>query len=882
MTFDIPNTISKINKSYVGLSTLSNDELRNKFQALRKQVIESKVTLDNILIEVFSIIKETMRRFSETEEIQVSATENDRRLSSCDYVKIIGEKSIYTNRWKVRDEDFTWNMIPYDEQLQGGIEIHQGKIIQMATGEGKTLVAVAPVILNALEGKGVHVMTVNDYLSRRDYEITKPIYSFLGLSIGCIEGTYRYATTRKEAYTCDITFGTTSDFIFDYLFDHITTNPEKCVQREHNFCIIDEADSVLIDEAQTPHIISDSTDDANKSENLYYKYLPLVENFVENCQNGYSIDYVRQQVKITECGEKWLAENSGNAFLFNSELFEIRKNEIEQDDNLSEEQKKGLLYAERNKRYALNELQNVLYQLLRALTVFIKDRDYIIAQNKIIIVDPNTGRPKPHHTWQYGLHEAVMAKEHIKFSSTDKFISATVSIKNYVSMYEKIAGMTGTAFAAKDDFMDIYNREVASIPTHRPIIRKDLPLRIFKTQEAQQKAIIEEISRLHDEHRPILVGVNSIRESEKITKLLASNGFEIQLLNAKSLREEAHIISNAGMTDAITIATSVAGRGTDIKPSIEALANGGLAVIGIGIAASRRIDEQLLGRSGRQGNPGSSQFFVSLDDDIITYLSEEEKKELDNISKANAKKELDNIRAKELFYSAQSNEETEDKESRNDITKKDDIIDRYRQLVYKTRMEILQNECDIDSTMTEIFPFYSEPSFILHFEENKKEIKKIALPIMGQSIVNIHSYEKIALIPFLCGKDVFSIKCSFEKALKDGGKTIIETLQKQVLLSELDNYWIGFINKINTDLIPISEYENIHNEAFNTMVNTVKEKLLHAKIPVWNYKKEEVHIKGKNLIFDSATEKDAINLTDVCPCGSGKPYYLCHGKNVSK
>lgn len=882
MTFDIPNTISKINKSYVELSSLSNDELRNRFQTLRKQVIVSKVALDNILIEVFSIVKETMRRFSETGKIDVFATENDKHLSSYDYVKIKEEKAIYTNKWKVVGEDFTWKMIPYDEQFQGGIEIHRGKIIQMATGEGKTLVTVAPVILNALDGKGVHVMTVNDYLSRRDYEITRPIYSFLGLSVGCIEGKDRYATTKKEAYTCDITFGTTSDFIFDYLFDHITTNPEKCVQREHNFCIIDEADSILIDEAQTPHIISNGTSDANKSENLYDRYLPLVESFVENCQDGYNIDYVRQQVEITECGKKWLAKNSGNIWLFNSEQLKIKKNEIEQDDNLSKEQKKGLLNAERNRQYALNELQNILYQLLRALTVFIKDRDYIIAQNEIIIVDSNTGRPKPNHIWQHGLHEAVMAKEHIKISSMDKFISATISIKNYVSIYEKMAGMTGTALAAKDEFMEVYNCEIAHIPTHRPIIRKDLSLRVFKTQEAQQKAIITEISQLHDKHRPILIGVSSIRKSEKIAKLLANNGFKVQLLNAKSLKEEAYIISNAGMPDTITIATNVAGRGTDIKPSIEALANGGLAVIGVGIAASKRIDEQLLGRSGRQGNPGSSQFFVSLKDDIVTYLSEEEKKELENISKANVKEELDNIRIKELFYLAQSNEETENKVSRNDSTEKDDLIDKHRQLVYKTRMAILQNECDIDNTMKKIFPFYNEPSFILHFEENKEDIKKMALPIMGQSIVNIHSFEKIALIPFLCGREVFSIKCDFEKAVKDEGKTIIETLQKHILFSELDNYWIGFINKINTNLIPISEYENIRHEAFDSMVNIVKEKLLHAKIPIWNYKKEKVHVKKKNLIFDSATEEDIINLTDICPCGSGKAYYLCHGKIVSK
>lgn len=879
MILSTSNIISEINKLYIELSSLTNDELRNRFQVLRMQAISSEVSLDDILVEVFSIVKETMRRFSEAEEIVVLATENDKSLdASCDYVKIESNKAIYKNKWKAGGEDFIWNMIPYDEQLMGGIEIHNGKIIQMATGEGKTLVAVAPVVLNALKGKGVHVMTVNDYLSRRDYEITRPIYSFLGLSVGCIEGMERYEAVKKEAYNCDITFGSNSDFIFDYLFDHISDNPQKCVQRAFNFCIIDEADSILIDEAQTPHIISNGSKKADKEENLFNTYLPLVKSFIENCKEGYIVDTVRQKVEITDDGKKWFAENSGIPSLFSSEQYEARKNEIEQNNILSNEQKKGLLNSEKDKQYARNELQNVLYQLLRALTVYIKDKDYIVENNKVIIVDSNTGRPKPNLIWEYGLHEAVMAKENIKIENANEFIRATISMKNYISMYEKISGMTGTAVAAKDEFKEVYDCMVAYIPTHRPIARKDMPLRVFKTKKAKQKAIIEEISRLHSQHRPVLVGVSSIRESEEIGNLLRKDKFKIQLLNAKSLREENHIISKAGTSDSITVATSVAGRGTDIKPHINALKNGGLAVIGVGIAASRRIDEQLLGRSGRLGNPGSSQFFVSFEDDIICYLSDDEKKELNDISQASAKEELENIRAKELFYLAQSNEEAEDKESRNSIIQKDDIIDKHRQLVYKTRMALLQDKCDIEHTMKEIFPFYSEPSFISHFDMNKIEIKKMALPIMGQFLGNIHSLERKAMIPFLCDKDVFSIKCDFEKALKDGGKTVIDELQKHLLFSALDNYWIGFINKINTNLIPVSDYENIRQETFDAVADIVRIRLLNAKICSWNYEKDESYANKRHLILKTASVKDIIKTTDECPCGSGKPYYLCHGK----
>ena len=791
MIFDIKNTISEINKSYIGLSNLSNDELRDKFQKLRKQVIESKASLDNILIEVFSIVKETMRRFSVNEEICVTATENDKLLSSCGYVKIKDGNAVYSNKWKVVGEDFVWRMIPYDEQLQGGIEIHFGKIIQMATGEGKTLVAVAPSVLNAIDGKRVHVITVNDYLSRRDFEMTRPIYSFLGLTVGCIEGYDTYSRMKRESYACDITFGSISDFVFDYLFDHTAVSLEKCVQKEHNVCIIDEADSVLIDEAQTSHVISKGASDNNSKENLYDRYLPLVESFIENCRGGYNIDFVRQQVKITELGKCWLAENSSIPLLYNLQnQYEEKIKRINEDDGFSEEQKVGFRNAEKKNRYALLELQNVLYQLLRALTVYIKDRDYIVEQNKIIIVDTNTGRPKPNHHWQYGLHEAIMAKEHIKISETNSFINATISIKNYISTYKKIAGMTGTAISAKDEFFDVYNCGVAYIPPHRPIVRKDLPLRIFKTRDALLNAIKAEIFRLHNIHRPILVGVNSVRESEKIAKLLESNEFKFQLLNAKTLRDEALIISNAGIPDSITIATNVAGRGTDIKPSVEALSYGGLAVIGVGLAQSRRIDEQLVGRSGRQGNPGSSQFFVSLEDDMITYLSEEDKIELGNISKNSVSEEICDIRAKELFYLAQSQKEKEDKASRYENINKDDMIDRYRKFVYNTRMEILQDRCDIDNTLRKIFPFFSDKSFIFNFEENSKIVKRAALPIIGQSLTNIHNLKKIAMIPFLCKKDVFTINCDFERAVKDNGNTIIDNLKKQVFLYELDKYWL--------------------------------------------------------------------------------------------
>lgn len=879
MITDVNNTIQQINKSCGELFSLTNDELRCKIQALRKQVLVSNISLNEILEDVFSLVKEAMRRFTMNEEIIVTATEMDIKLAALyDYVVIRDGKAVYKKRWIVGGKEFVWDMIPYDVQLQGGVEIHQGKIIQMATGEGKTLVAVAPAILNALKGNGVHIVTVNDYLSRRDFEITRPIYSFCGFSVGCIEGLNVYTSDKKEAYNCDVIFGSISNFIFDYLYDNLSKSEDDCVQRSFNFCIIDEADSILVDEAQTSHRISDTRISTSK-ENLFEKYLPIVKEFIEECHDGYIIDCVRQKVELTGKGKNWIAEKTGILSLYNFEVIELEIENINANNGFTEIQKKELVDAENNKILELRNLQNVFYQLLRALTVFLKDRDYLVKDDKIIIIDTNTGRPKPTHRWSFGLHEAIIAKEGVSNDSDERCIIATISMKNYISMYQRISGMSGTAFAAKDEFLRVYGCEVAIIPPHVKNIRKDFPLRLFKSTGEKQKAFIDEIALLHFKHRPILVGCSTVIESERIANLLKENGYEFQLLNAKSLSNESDIISKAGAIGAITVATSIAGRGTDIKPCAESLAVGGLAVIGYGIAVSKRIDEQLAGRTGRQGNPGTSQFFVSFDDEIVSYLSNAEKDELENLFKESENGELQSKRGEELFYKAQFYKEQEDEQDRTEYALRDDYIDKHRHFVYTTRRKLLQCESDINS-MLNIFSFYNEESFISSFEKNKTEIKKVALPIMGQMLANIHTLKKYSLIPFVGNGEVFSIVCDYEKAINDDGLSIVDELQRQVFLSALDGYWNKFINKIDTNLIPISDYKSIQERIFKEMSENVKNKLIYAKIANWNYFDENVDCQSKDnderLI--SAKEEDIVAATDLCPCGSGKMYFQCHGK----
>ena len=878
-------TIKAINETCDALSELSNDELRHKFYNIRLSVVDQGCTLDSVLVDVFAIVKETMRRFTMTKYINVEATPEEKSLvDKTDFILISdNDNALYKNSWNVLDEKFIWNMIPYDEQLQGGIEIHNGRILQMATGEGKTLVVIAPAVLNALSGKGVHVMTVNEYLSKRDFEITRPIYSFLGLSVGCIEGKAHYSRQRKEAYACDIVFGTTSGFIFDYLLDHTASDVSECVQDKFGFAIVDEADSIMIDEAQTPHILSGSTYHTQKQEkNPYENFLPNIKRLVEQTGFGlYTADTLRKKATLTEKGKDWLARDCGDTTIFDDDLYINKMRSIEEASTYTKAQKEGFLLKERNFRQAQLEMQNVLCQLLTAITVYEKDVDYIVSNEKIIIVDQNTGRLKPTHVWEFGLHEAVMAKENLPQKNGIDNICGTITVKNYLLLYGKLSGMTGTAIAAIDEWHNVYGLDVSIIPTHRPVIRKDYPLRAFVTSEQALFALSQEVARLHKEQRPVLIGVNSIKQSEKIQSYLLSKGLKSQLLNAKTLDQEASIITRAGTLGRITVATNVAGRGTDIKSNDDALNAGGLAVIGWGIAHSKRIDEQLIGRSGRQGNPGSSQFFVSCDDEMTGFLSPDDKMILDDLKRQNAtdRGELTDECAIKLFLLAQHNKEEEDKNMRAEVTKRDDIIHPFRRLLYDLRMQLLQQDRDAIESGYKLFGLLENVDFNSAYENHKKTIAEKVLPIVERVLNNLWSVEGLVPIPLMSDGKISSIKCNVRNAVATQGTSIISEIERQVLLQAIDKLWIGFINKINSPLIPQNEYEEIYHMMFISVKKELKHTLLTMTLPVDGTEDNEPTVSQSHGYFPFPDiDCDTVELEELCPCGSGKTYGQCHGR----
>lgn len=882
-------TVKAINEACDALSELSNDELRNRFQDIRNSVAEQGVTLDRVLVDVFAIVKETMKRFAKNQYISVEAYSTEKSWENGhDFVYVHNnDQAIYRNQWRVLGEKFTWNMTPYDEQLQGGIEIHKGRILQMATGEGKTLVVIAPAVLNAISGKGVHIMTVNEYLSKRDFEITRPIYSFLGLSVGCIEGKAHCSLQRKEAYACDITFGTTSGFVFDYLYDHTTLDVSKCVQDKFGFSIVDEADSVMIDGAETPHILSGNIYFTLKNgKSLYEKFLPNVKKLVEQAGMGlYSIDKLRKKATLTEKGKSWLANDCGDPTIFDDEFYDNEIKRIEKDAALTKAQREGFVLAEKNSRLEQLKLQNVLCQLLTALTVYERDVDYIVSDKRIIIVDQNTGRLKPTHIWEFGLHEAVMAKENISPNASIDNISGTITVKNYLQLYEKLSGMTGTAIAAIDEWRNVYGLNVAVIPTHKPVIRKDYPLRAFATSDQALFAMSQEVAKLHEEQRPVLVGVNSIRQSEKIQSYFESKGLKPQLLNAKTLGQEASIIAHAGELGCITVATNVAGRGTDIKPSDESLNAGGLAVIGWGIAHSKRIDEQLIGRSGRQGNPGSSQFYVSCEDEIIGFLSPYDKKSLEDLKQHNASErgEFTDERVVNLFLLAQHNKEEEDKKERAEATKRDDIINPFRRLLYDLRMQLLRQDNQAIESGYKLFDLWENVDFKSEYESHRKKIVEKALPIVKRALNNIWSVEAFVPIPLMTDGKTFSITCDFRKAIATNGTSIINEIERQSLLTAIDKLWIGFINEINSPLLPQNEYELIYQKVFASAKEDLRHTLLTVTLPINDEDEDNLTtLMSRSHFHFPDTACDTVGFEELCPCGSGKPYWQCHGRFVVK
>jgi Preprotein translocase subunit SecA (ATPase, RNA helicase) len=732
---EIQPWVDKIKAAYDEVAKLDNDALRAKTEELKKYIYDSateerakieelkatvetteleeredlflqidklekavldkyEVALDEVLPVAFSIVKETAKRFSENETIEVTATDFDRTLATTkDFVHIEGDKAIYQNHWIAGGTEVTWNMVHYDVQLFGGVVLHKGKIAEMATGEGKTLVATLPVFLNALTGNGVHVVTVNDYLSKRDSEWMGPLYMFHGLSVDCIDKHQPNSDARRKAYLADITFGTNNEFGFDYLRDNMAVSPKDLVQRQHNYSIVDEVDSVLIDDARTPLIISGPV--PKGEDQLFEELCPEVEKIV-NVQKILATKYLSDAKRLIASDDKkdqeegflalfrshkalpknkalikFLSEPGIKAGMLKTEeiymeqnnkrmpeaveplyfVIEEKMNSVDltdkgvdlltgnspdptlfvlpdiasqlsalENENLGDEEKQ-IKKDELMTNFAIkSERVHTINQLLKAYTMFERDDEYVVIEGQVKIVDEQTGRIMEGRRYSDGLHQALEAKERVKVEAATQTF-ATITLQNYFRMYHKLSGMTGTAETEAGELWDIYKLDVVVIPTNRAILRKDMNDRVYKTKREKYKAVIEEIESLVNAGRPVLVGTTSVEISEMLSKMLMMRKIEHNVLNAKLHQKEADIVAQAGFKGTVTIATNMAGRGTDIKLSPEVKAAGGLAIIGTERHESRRVDRQLRGRAGRQGDPGSSVFFVSLEDDLMRLFS---------------------------------------------------------------------------------------------------------------------------------------------------------------------------------------------------------------------------------------------------------------------
>ena len=691
--------IAELRASIEALEIDKREKVYQQIDDLEKEIKEQyKVILMEVLPEAFAIVKSTARRFAESESIVVTASQMDRDLAAdprFDFIEIDGDKAVYHNHWMAGGNEITWDMVHYDVQLFGGVVLHQGKIAEMATGEGKTLVATLPVFLNALTHEGVHVVTVNDYLAKRDSEWMGPLYMFHGLSVDCIDKHKPNSDDRRKAYACDITFGTNNEFGFDYLRDNMATSPMDLVQRGHNYAIVDEVDSVLIDDARTPLIISgpvpkgddqmfdeykhrvellvrtqnqlttqllteakqkmNSTDEKVREEGE----LALFRSFKGMPKSKALIKYLSEQgvkVRLQKTEELYLQENEKNMHIATDVLYFVidEKNKtIELTDkgidtltgnmddplffvlpdvgsemaeleheNLTAEEKQAKKDAILTNYSIKSERVHTVNQLLKAYTLFEKDVDYIIDNNEVKIVDEQTGRIMEGRRWSDGLHQAVEAKENVKVEAATQTF-ATITLQNYFRMYSKLAGMTGTAETEAGEFWNIYKLDVVVIPTNKPIARQDMNDRIYKTKREKYNAVIDEITALVAQGRPVLVGTTSVEISELLSRMLSLRKIPHNVLNAKLHQQEAMVVAEAGRAGVVTIATNMAGRGTDIKLTQEVKEAGGLAIVGTERHESRRVDRQLRGRAGRQGDPGSSVFFVSLEDDLMRMFGSE-------------------------------------------------------------------------------------------------------------------------------------------------------------------------------------------------------------------------------------------------------------------
>ena len=886
---------------------------------LKKKVRETQEEkLTEFLPEVYAIVKNTAYRFANNETVEVTATQMDRDLAATrDFVTIEGDKAIYKTTWIAGGNPTRWDMVHYDVQLFGGTVLHQGKIAEMATGEGKTLVATLPVFLNALTHNGVHVVTVNDYLAKRDCEWMGPLYQFHGLTVDCIDRYQPNSDDRRKAYNCDITFGTNNEFGFDYLRDNMATHPEDLVQREHNFAIVDEVDSVLIDDARTPLIISGPTPRTSEysDEELYQTYRDRVENVVrlqktlanqllneakkkvnnpdkhikdEGATQLYrafrawpknsalikflsepgvkqemlraeayylqdnqkempvaleplyfAIEEKNKQVDLTDKGIDALTGSSEDPKFFVLPDVGSELAEIEHDESLSKEEKlerKDKIMTEYTTKA---ERVHAVDQLLKAFCMFDRDVDYVISEDgKVKIVDEQTGRIMEGRRWSDGLHQAVEAKERVKIEATTQTF-ATITLQNYFRMYHKLSGMTGTAETEAGEFWDIYKLDVVTIPTNRPVARIDMNDRVYKTKRAKYKAVIAQIEEYVKAGRPVLVGTTSVEISETLSKALQLRGIKHNVLNAKLHQREADIVAQAGQTSTVTIATNMAGRGTDIKLSPEVKAAGGLAIIGTERHESRRVDRQLRGRSGRQGDPGSSVFFVSLEDNLMRIFGS------DKISKIMDSKMFgmaeDDVIEHSLLNKSIENAQKKVEENNFGIRKRlleyDDVLNKQREVVYAQRRHALMGERifidfmnmaysvagnlieqfsmnnDFEALQLDVLrhfgvdvPFTEEEAMRLKTEEMIENIYKAGMESFNRHMKDLTQkvtprlkeiWEQVKdggqikniIIPISDGKRVYQIPCPLQEAAETDGKSISKTFLKVIMLHNIDEAW---------------------------------------------------------------------------------------------
>jgi preprotein translocase subunit SecA len=1082
--------VSKINEYFNAFQSLSNDELRSKTNEFKSRIadhlkeIDTEIEttnkkaedlpfddligkdavyqqvdklkkdrddrieeiLNDILPEAFAVVKETARRFKENTELVSEATDLDRELSvTKNYITINGNQATYKNSWTAGGGQVTWNMVHYDVQLIGGIVLHKGKIAEMATGEGKTLVSTLPAYLNALAGEGVHIVTVNDYLARRDQEWNGTLFEWLGLQVDCIDKHEPNSEERRRAYLADITYGTNNEFGFDYLRDNMVHSPEEMVQRKHHYAMVDEVDSVLIDDARTPLIISGpvpkgddqqyhilkprvqqlfeaqerlvrgflneakkriaDNDDDPKSGGLYLfrayrglpKYGPLIKYLSEpgikvkmqKAENYYladqqrhmhivdeellfQIDEKNKSVDLTDKGIHTITKAGEDPDFFILPDIGVRLTEIEESDMPSEEkmhQKEAILNEYSLKADRIHSVQ----QLLKSYTLFDKDVEYVVMDGQVKIVDEQTGRILDGRRYSDGLHQAIEAKENVKIEAATQTY-ATVTLQNYFRMYHKLAGMTGTAETEAAELWSIYKLDVVTIPTNIPAIRKDEQDLVYKTKREKFKSVIEQIESLRNAGRPVLVGTTSVEISELLSRMLSVKKIPHNVLNAKQHAREAQVIAEAGLSGAITIATNMAGRGTDIKLGPGVKDAGGLAIIGTERHESRRVDRQLRGRAGRQGDPGTSQFYVSLEDDLMRMFGSER---IAGLMDRFGYKEGEMIQHSMITKSierAQKKVEENNFGIRKRLLEYDDVMNMQRNAVYDRRNHALFGErlaLDIDNafsvTAEELVASHkeqedyegfklacivtfgldteiSEEDFrkkdinpladqlykeaIEEYQHHKEEVRKQAVPVFKNIRQTQGAHIENVVVPFSDGRKGINVLTNLDKTLKSEGSELCNAMERNITLAIIDDSWKEHLRamddlkqSVQTVYLeqkdPLVIYKVEAYTLFKRMSSEVNREIVsflcHASLPVQEEvpklregrqqktdmsklkaNKDSIEAAGNDY---AANEKDyydpagdvavkqepvkvgpKIGRNDPCPCGSGKKYKNCHGK----